>query len=624
SGFSYDSNEKNTIKNDNNLTWIDFIESDKGYFIYSTTEQTITLDDVSPVFIYNTIELTDNHTFNLLEKDMKNFALDIIDPNDDTIQITLSGVDSSDFIIQNDKLQFKVTNDIPEQTSYTVTVNANDGNTISSINLTFNIELRYENDYDGSYDDNVGNDASDDTQWYLEDLGINTLHSQGILGDKTNPIVQVVEMGFQSSHPDLIANVDFSYGYDYELGIDGNFTNFINSHGTAVAGIIAARGYNGIGVRGIAPYARLTGHKFAIDVVDNREYINISDEQSLSYAWFDGPRANKIAISNNSWGVCEEYTPLRSSYITQGAQTLRDGKGRIYVFAAGNNRNGNECNAPQSTNLNRFLNNPYSIVVASLNRDNTIVMSSTSGANILVSAYGNKDNGPADIYSTTIGGSYDGDSVSATSAASAMVSGTIALLLDECPTLSYRDVKYLLATTATQVDPQNSSWIENGAGYNYSTDFGFGKVNISDAISTCKGGYNSLAQLREYEYEETVDKTISEYNDNLINVTINASFSVEWIGINFEGDMTDLNDYSFSLISPSGTEIELLHANNNATLDLDDSVTLNNNSKIFRLSSVGFLGENSSGNWTIKVKKEYNQSSNTHLIEKVKFVIHGY
>ncbi|MBR7551873.1 S8 family serine peptidase, partial [Mycobacterium tuberculosis] len=75
-----------------------------------------------------------------------------------------------------------------------------------------------------------------------------------------------------------------------------------------------------------------------------------------------------------------------------------------------------------------------------------------------------------------------------TSASAPMVSGVAALVLEANPNLSYRDVKYILATTATRNHPHQPAvtladgrtlvpgWTGNAAGRAYSNWYGFGVV----------------------------------------------------------------------------------------------------------------------------------------------------
>lgn len=63
--------------------------------------------------------------------------------------------------------------------------------------------------------------------------------------------VAVVDSGVEAGHPDLAGQVAFSQNFVDDKAVPAE------GHGTAVAGIIAARADNGAGIAGIAPQARL-------------------------------------------------------------------------------------------------------------------------------------------------------------------------------------------------------------------------------------------------------------------------------------------------------------------------------------------------------------------------------
>ena len=69
--------------------------------------------------------------------------------------------------------------------------------------------------------------------------------------------VAVIDNGLHEAHPDLTDNVDTARGHDYSEGGHG-LLNPLDSHGTSVAGVIAARD-NTLGGRGVAPAQRSTG-----------------------------------------------------------------------------------------------------------------------------------------------------------------------------------------------------------------------------------------------------------------------------------------------------------------------------------------------------------------------------
>jgi subtilisin family serine protease len=159
--------------------------------------------------------------------------------------------------------------------------------------------------------------------------------------------VAVVDSGLQLDHPDLQDNlvVNGSYNFAYPNNGQSIFdpshsTNF-GDHGTAVAGIIAARGGNEEGLWGVAPAAQLKGFNF----------LSAENDELLLYALgkppttrLTGLRNQDVDVFNLSFGsapVIERYAALdfqnRMSDMYQhfewAAQNLRNGRGAIYLKA---------------------------------------------------------------------------------------------------------------------------------------------------------------------------------------------------------------------------------------------------------------------------------------------------
>ncbi|WP_394782067.1 S8 family peptidase [Undibacterium sp.] len=80
-------------------------------------------------------------------------------------------------------------------------------------------------------------------EWHLAEV------HQSVTGK--NIKVAVIDSGVEENHPDLKGQVQLKENF-----VDGN-PYAAETHGTAVAGIIAARAGNGIGIAGVAPGARL-------------------------------------------------------------------------------------------------------------------------------------------------------------------------------------------------------------------------------------------------------------------------------------------------------------------------------------------------------------------------------
>ena len=176
-------------------------------------------------------------------------------------------------------------------------------------------------------------------------------------------VVAVMDMGIQYDHPDLVANMWVNEGelngepnkdndgngikndiYGYNgLTRDGNIEP--GSHGTHVAGTVAATNNNGIGVSGVAggtgvgDGARLMSCQiFAPNDASESDYPDV-----YRYAADNG-----AVISQNSWGYSQMYSAIPEDmavamdYFIDNAGIGPDGeqtgpmKGGIIICAAGN------------------------------------------------------------------------------------------------------------------------------------------------------------------------------------------------------------------------------------------------------------------------------------------------
>jgi len=83
----------------------------------------------------------------------------------------------------------------------------------------------------------------------------------------TAPTIAVIDTGVDYNHEELIGRVIL--GHDYVE--DDNDPMDENGHGTAVAGIIAAKVNNGRGIAGISPKSMI----YAIRVLDEKVTVNL-------------------------------------------------------------------------------------------------------------------------------------------------------------------------------------------------------------------------------------------------------------------------------------------------------------------------------------------------------------
>ena len=489
--------------------------------------------------------------------------------------------------------------------------------------------------------------------WHLDNTGQSTFsNSGGTNGIDLNlpnysitgagVLVAVSDNGVEGSHPDLAANFDLANSKDYgstNSGYYGDPTPGSSSHGTSVSGIIAARKDNGLGSHGIAPLARIAGLKFIGVSVNLNKYID---------------QANGIYdIFNYSYGgyTCQ-FESVSQTYINQlnyGTRNLRNGRGAIYVKAAGNEYYSNlrDCFPDLEEDNRYYLGNanlepdhsyPYYIVAAAINASGVSSSYSSPGSSLWISGPGGEfgTSTPA-ILTTDLVGCDRGYSQSSanennfesgsnlnqncdytstmngTSSAAPMIAGVAALLLQANPNLSWRDVKHILASTATKIDPTRGNsnhplgdnlnghtyqlgWITNAAGYNFHNWYGFGLANTSSAL-TMAATYNyPLGTWREDTISSGNNLNLSIPDESgsgrTHSINMNTNRTIEAIQIKLDITHSYIGDLGIELTSPSGTKSILMNINSGIVQqDIDGEVLLTN----------AFYGESSQGNWQLKI-----------------------
>ena len=445
-------------------------------------------------------------------------------------------------------------------------------------------------------------------QWHLRnqeqgrgDINVESVWAEGINGEGVNIALVDDTMGY--SHEDLFGNVNSSLNHDY-AGMGGAYRPF-DHHGTAVAGVIAARD-NGIGVRGVAPKATVYGYNWLAGDRQQFEDINRADAMSR----------NRIvtAVSNNSWGSPDGpwlgyANQLWKSAVDSGIREGYDGKGVFYVFAAGNGGRGDD------SNLDELVNYHAVTAVCAVNDQGTRSVYSEKGANLWVCApsSGDSDQGHRGIVTTENSDRYRND-FTGTSAATPIVSGVAALLRDANPDLSWRDLKLILAASARKNDAANPGWAEGarkyGSGsaadrYHFNHEYGFGVVDGKAAVDLARG-WTTVPTLESVSASSQAAVTIPPQTVTT-TLTLNTGIRfTEFVEINTDFDHTSFRDMEIELVSPSGAVSKLAVPFN--TRHYYTYVRLDGE---FRFGSARHLGEAPNGQWTLRLTDHFPERDGT-------------
>ncbi|PJK27360.1 S8 family serine peptidase, partial [Minwuia thermotolerans] len=439
------------------------------------------------------------------------------------------------------------------------------------------------------------------------------LNVTGVWDDYTGAgvTVGIIDDGVSHTHADLAANYDTSIDND-SRGNDGDaMAEGSDAHGTAVAGIIAADD-NGFGSVGVAFDATIAGFRmgFGADGTLGQITENLRLQTSVD-------------ISNNSWGFggffsdnfkSSAFAP-HATALEEAVATGRDGLGTVWVFAAGNSRADGD-----DVNYHNFQNSRFTIAVAAAEDDGDITFYSTPGAAVITTAPVAAGGGSGGVITTDREGSagyVSGDFVNGfngTSAATPMVSGVTALILEANPDLGYRDVQEILAYSSRRIDAGNSGWALNaagdwnGGGLHVSHDFGFGLVDALAAVRLAESWRDQSTHANEFSVGASRSPFLTIANNATVTdtITITDAIDLEWVEVDINIDHSWIGDLVVTLTSPDGTTSTLV---DRPGLSAGSQWGAGQDDINFVLTSARHWGEDAVGDWTLSISDHYAEDS---------------
>ncbi|SEO23373.1 Regulatory P domain of the subtilisin-like proprotein convertase [Gemmobacter aquatilis] len=448
------------------------------------------------------------------------------------------------------------------------------------------------------------------SQWHFALLGdIQTIWDE-YTGDGVH--VGVYDSGVDLTHEDLAANYDASRHV-----VDGSLNPIIGNatgpHGTSVAGLIGADN-NGVGGVGVAFDSSIT----SVNIFDSARYGYVNAADINPFLDVVGQAASRFDISSNSWGATPNFSgsqnlnsggfadQLDVVYGTLSA-TGRGGLGTIITQASGNdNRDANG----DGVNASRFT-----ITVAATEQTGIAASYSNFGASILIAA-------PAAAVTTDLTGApgYDAGNYTSTfngtSAATPVVSGVIALMLEANPNLGWRDVQNILANSASltgasfnAVAPNateeglwqvNHSGTWNGGGNHIHTNYGFGMLNAYNATRMAEVWHlfdeaqTSVNEATATSFNDFADVALPDNNATGFTTTFTVGDNIELDHVQLSLDLqtTFIGDLRITLTSAEGTVITVARGNTSPGTDINGTWS-------WGLDQL--RGELSAGTWTLQV-----------------------
>jgi len=448
-------------------------------------------------------------------------------------------------------------------------------------------------------------------QWHIQNIRATEAWDLGYSGQDV--IVSVLDDGVNKAETDL-GNLDMSNSWNYVTGKNDpspNTQSCINyddtcEHGTFCSTLAVGETNNFCGV-GIGPSSTLQG--FAIlPPAGSSSGVSISDYvEALTHPTY---------VSSNSYGpvTCERehgqvscsLSPITKLEIEAFQYCLehdRDGKGVIFLFAAGNDGDLHEDTNFQGTLTLRGV---MAIGASDQNYDPTYW--SCPGAGLMCLAPGYQMFGSTIVIDKqlqevceTIG--------SGTSFATPVVAGAMSVLLEANPDLTWRDVQHLIVRSSYR--QKSVDWVTNAAGRDFSYTSGFGNLDLYAAVVFATN-WTVFPQEQSTTTRNQTRTTVTSTSE--IYLGIQTDLVVESVNLVLDISVQRRGGLVIELTSPGGTTHTLFKARPDYEANYANWPVL----------ARGFWDERSPGWWILRVIQDstYTSAGKT-TVNSVTLTVYG-
>uniref|UniRef100_A0A1B6GHW2 furin n=2 Tax=Proconiini TaxID=565685 RepID=A0A1B6GHW2_9HEMI len=488
---------------------------------------------------------------------------------------------------------------------------------------------QHHNRYRGIGPLNIFPDPLFKEQWYLNggakdgyDMNISPAWQKGYTGKGV--VVSILDDGIQTNHPDLALN------YDSEASTDINDNdndpmprdNGDNKHGTRCAGEVAAVAFNNYCGIGVAYNASIGGVRMLDGTVNDAV-----EARAL------GLNPDHIDIYSASWGPEDDGKtvdgpgPLARRAFINGVTSGRRGKGSIFVWASGNGgRHTDSCNC------DGYTNSIFTLSISSATQGGFKPWYLEECSSTLATTYSSGTPGhDKSIASVDMDGKLRPDHIctvehTGTSASAPLAAGMCALALEANPSLTWRDMQYLVVLTSKPGPlEKESGWIVNGVKRKVSHKFGYGLmdggslVTLAEQWTTVPSQH--ICKSQEINEERQIE---SSYGSSLtVSMDVNACIGtlnevrfLEHVQCKVTLRFFPRGNLRLLLTSPMGTTSTLLfeRPRDVVSSNFDDWPFL----------SVHFWGEKVEGRWTLQIINAGNRHVNQPgILRKWQLIFYG-
>ena len=410
--------------------------------------------------------------------------------------------------------------------------------------------IGHETSYNIEFLSPVSKDEYSEMQTYLTLSDVPPIWDQS---QGKEVVVAVIDSGVNTNHKDLVDSfwinkdeipyndqdddnngyIDDYYGYNFAH--KNSELTPANDHGTMVAGIIAAKRDNEIGIAGIAPKAKI----MVLQIAAHNDGIKIEDiTEAIKYAADNG--ADIINLSLGGPGFTIDYTDEYDEAIKYAYN-----KGLVLVAAAGN---GDATYTPYGRNLDLHPNSPVCndnkqnmvLGVGSVNNKKEKSNFSDFGKCIDISALGEEIISLSHPAFSSYG---EYNIQSGTSFSAPQVSAAAAILKSHNPILSNWEIYKILIESGLKLDSYNQEYQEKiGTLLNLSNAMNYAaslpkpvilKASYKNNILKVTGKYFTNKSTLEIKYKtnnnkyrsvsfKTPLKTMSKIEKKIILEDLNA------------------------------------------------------------------------------------------------------